>query len=66
MKEQADSARKAEVSEEKSKPDMEPTVVDSAVEAQALDTPPNPEYPSGVFSIVIVCLFTTYVLVSLY
>jgi hypothetical protein len=53
MKEQADQAR---VSAGKSKPDMQPTPVDSPVEAQSLDTPPNPKYPSGVFSIIIVGL----------
>lgn len=56
MKDQADEMRNAESHEEKSKPDMQPTVVDTPVEAQALDTPPNPNYPSGVFSIIIVSI----------
>lgn len=54
MKEEADQQRAGEASEEKSRPDMKPTVVDTPAEAQTLDTPPNLEYPSGIFSIVIV------------
>lgn len=55
MKSQADRTRATEGCDEGSKPDKQPTIVDSSAEAQALDTPPNPKYPSGVFSIVIVC-----------
>lgn len=54
MKEQADETRESAGSTEKSKPDMLPTVIDTPVEAQALDTPPNPNYHSGIFSIIIV------------
>lgn len=54
MKEKADELRSNEEHQEKSTPDMQPTMVDTAVEAQALDTPPNPQFPSGVFSIIIV------------
>jgi hypothetical protein len=56
MKERADRARGSAGSAEKRKPDMQPTSVDSPVEARSLDTPPNPKYPSGIFSIVIVGL----------
>jgi hypothetical protein len=54
MKEQADQARVSAGNAEKSKPDSQPTLVDSSIEARSLDTPPNPEYPSGIFSIIIV------------
>ena len=56
MKEQADKSRDSAEHAEKSKPGMQPTVVDTPVEAQSLDTPPNPRYHSGIFSIIIVCL----------
>lgn len=60
MKDHAD-AKRAELSSdgsangvaEKGQPDMQPTIADSPEEAQTLDTPPDPAYPSGIFSIII-------------
>lgn len=57
MKERAD-AKRAELSSnhgvaEKGEPDMQPTVADTPEESQTLDTPPDPKYPSGIFSIII-------------
>jgi hypothetical protein len=62
MKERADEVRRSAGSTEKSKPDMLPTAVDTPVETQALDTPPNPMYHSGIFSIVIVGLFDVFIM----
>ncbi|KAF7968966.1 hypothetical protein HWV62_28761 [Athelia sp. TMB] len=53
MKDRADAARAREPDAEKQRPDMQATAVDTPVEAQALDTPPDPAFPSGVFSIIV-------------
>ncbi|KZP31751.1 hypothetical protein FIBSPDRAFT_813379 [Athelia psychrophila] len=52
MKDAADATR-AGLNGEKAQPDMQPSAVDTPVEKQALDTPPDPAYPSGIFSIIV-------------